>query len=99
MKLTKSDKERREKLINFSFFLFVSFFCFLYSENKMAQTYTQKGDIFTVKKGKTDTRTHTLFKPDNEALMYDQHETMRDFYCTNPYLEKLMDYPRRKDSR
>jgi hypothetical protein len=28
--------------------------------------------------------------------MSDQHETTIDFYYTNPYLEKLMNYPKKK---
>lgn len=40
---------------------------------------------------------HTLFKLDNEALMYGRLEMMTDSYCTNQYLEKVMDCPRKKD--
>ena len=58
----------------------------------MAHTYTEKGR-FSLFKGKRDRHTCTLFKLDNEALMDDRHETMRNSYCTNRHLEKLMNYP------
>jgi hypothetical protein len=93
MKLTKSDAEKREeKKWKISlFFFFVSIFLSLFIEQNGTYIYT-KG-IFSLLKGKT--HTHTLFKLDNEALMYDRHEMMRDFYCTNQYLEKIVDYPRK----
>ena len=78
---------------NFSFFSLYLFFLSLFIEQNGTYIYT-KG-IFSLLKGKT--HTHTLFKLDSEAWMYDRHEMMIDSYCTNRSLEKVMDCPREKE--